>query len=261
MSDTSVLRIENRNNTAVLILNRPEVMNALNVSLLDALKNEIEKLRFADDVRVVIITGEGEKAFCAGADLKERSGMEPEEVKKFIYTIRNLFTAIEQLNKPVIAAVNGLALGGGTELALACDIRMASENAFLGLPETRLAIVPGAGGTQRLPRLIGPGKAKELIFTGRRVGAQEAVNIGLVNAVFPQDALMSQCLEMAAAICETGPIAIEQAKYAINCGIETDIHTGLAIESNAYWITVPTEDRKEALNAFREKRKPVFRGK
>lgn len=261
MVEKPILRVESDRGVAVLKLNRPEVMNALNFSLLNALKNEIEKLQFDHDVRVVIITGEGERAFCAGADLKERSTMDPVEVKKFILTIRNLFTSIEQLNKPVIAAVNGIALGGGTELALACDIRIASENASMGLTETRLGIIPGAGGTQRLPRLIGPGKAKELIFTGRRVSAREALDIGLVNSVCPLEFLMDQCRKMAGMICEAGPIAVEQAKYAINFGIETDIQTGLAIESNAYWVTVPTEDRIEALNAFREKRKPVFKGK
>jgi enoyl-CoA hydratase/carnithine racemase len=261
MAETSYLQVESDHGVVLLKLNRPEVMNALNFSLLNALETEIEKLRFDHNVRVVIITGEGERAFCSGADLKERSTMDPVEVKKFILTIRNLFTSIEQLNKPVIAAVNGIALGGGTELALACDIRIASENASMGLTETRLGIIPGAGGTQRLPRLIGVGKAKELIFTGRRVNAKEAFDIGLVNLVCPLETLTEHCRKMAAMICEAAPIAVEQAKYAINFGIETDIQTGMAIESNAYWVTVPTEDRVEALNAFREKRKPVFKGK
>ena len=213
------------------------------------------------EIRVVIITGAGEKAFCAGADLKERATLSEIEVKKFIYTIRNLFSEIENLNKPVIAAVNGVALGGGTELLLSSDIRVASRNASMGLTETRLAIIPGAGGTQRLPRLIGKGMAKELIFTGRRVAAEEAMEIGLVNRICEREDLVEEAMKLAAMICETGPIAIEQAKYAINKGIETDLATGLAIESNAYWITIPTEDRLEGLAAFREKRKPVFKGK
>lgn len=187
--------------------------------------------------------------------------MDELQVKQFIYTIRNLFTEIEQLNKPVIAAVNGVALGGGTELALACDIRLASESASMGLTETKLAIIPGAGGTQRLPRLVGRAKAKELIFTGRRVDAREAYEMGLVNKVCPADRLLEECREMAAMITENGPIALEQAKYAINQGLEADINTGLAIESNAYWITIPTEDRTEGLKAFREKRKPEYKGK
>jgi enoyl-CoA hydratase/carnithine racemase len=209
----------------------------------------------------VIITGAGDKAFCAGADLKERASLGEDQVRQFIFTIRNLFTFIEFMNKPVIAAVNGIALGGGTELALACDLRIASENATMGLTETRLAIIPGAGGTQRLPRLVGRGKAKELIFTGRRVDAKEALDIGLVNKVAPAGKLLDECLEMAAMICEAGPVAIGQAKYAINYGSEADLHTGLAIESNAYWVTIPTEDRLEGLAAFREKRKPVYKGR
>lgn len=256
-----VLLVEEKDGVAILTLNRPEVMNSFNFALLNALKEQVDALRFKTDVRVIIITGAGPKAFCAGADLKERATLDEQQVKEFIFTIRDLFTTIEYLNKPVIAAVNGVALGGGTELALACDIRIAASNASMGLTETRLAIIPGAGGTQRLPRLVGRGKAKELIFTGRRIDAQEALQIGLVNQIYEQDALMAECLKMAAMICETGPIAIEQAKYAINYGIETDLHTGLGIESNAYWTVIPTEDRLEGLAAFKEKRKPVYKGK
>jgi enoyl-CoA hydratase/carnithine racemase len=260
MNDNVLLR-EEENGIVTLTLNRAEVMNSFNFQLLHALKEQIESVRFNRDVRVVIITGAGEKAFCAGADLKERTTLSPDQVKEFIFTIRNLFTSIEQLNEAVIAAVNGVALGGGTELALACDIRLASMNAGMGLTETRLAIIPGAGGTQRLPRLVGRGKAKELIFTGQRIGAQEALNIGLVNKICEPNDLLDECKEMAAMICETGPIAIEQAKYAINYGIDADIHTGLAMESNAYWVTIPTEDRLEGLTAFKEKRKPVYKGR
>ena len=256
-----ILLSEEKNGIVTLTLNRPAVMNSFNFPLLHALKAQIEAIRFQTGVRVVIITGSGSKAFCAGADLKERATLTPEQVKEFISTIRNLFTTIEYLNKPVIAAVNGIALGGGTELALASDIRIASTNASMGLTETRLAIIPGAGGTQRLPRLVGKGKAKELIFTGRRVAAQEALEIGLVNRICEQEALPDVCHKMAAMICEAGPVAIEQAKYAINYGLETDLHTGLAIESSAYWVTIPTEDRIEGLTAFREKRKPVYKGK
>ncbi|TES94133.1 MAG: enoyl-CoA hydratase, partial [Desulfobacteraceae bacterium] len=250
--DDKVLLVEEGDGVVTLTLNRPEVMNSFNFALLYALKEQIDILRLKPDVRVIIITGSGQKAFCAGADLKERTTFNEIQVKEFIYTIRNLFTSIEFINKPVIAAVNGVALGGGTELALACDIRVSSMNASMGLTETRFAIIPGAGGTQRLPRLIGRGKAKELIFTGRRVEAEEALQIGLVNQICKQEILLDQCLKMAAMICETGPIAIEQAKYAINYGLETDLHTGLGIESNAYWVTIPTEDRLEGLAAFQE---------
>jgi enoyl-CoA hydratase/carnithine racemase len=259
--DEKVLLTEERDGIAILTLNRAEVMNSFNFALLHALKEQIEALKFNTNIRVIIITGSGQKAFCAGADLKERTTYSESQVKTFIFTIRNLFTSIEDLNKPVIAAINGVALGGGTELALACDIRIASMNALMGLTETRLAIIPGAGGTQRLPRLIGRGKAKELIFTGRRVDAQEALQVGLVNQICEPEYLLDECLKMAAMICEAGPIAVEQAKYAINYGLETDLHTGLGIESNAYWITIPTEDRLEGLAAFQEKRKPVYKGK
>ena len=176
----SILLREDANGVALITLNRPQVMNAFNFDLLRALAAEIDRIRFEKKIRVLIITGAGDKAFCAGADLKERIRLSETEVEKFIFTIRNLFTSMEMLNKPVIAAVNGIALGGGTELALASDIRLAAENATLGLTETRLGIIPGGGGTQRLPRLVGRGKAKELIFTGRRVGAREAQQIGLV---------------------------------------------------------------------------------
>ncbi|MEW6674087.1 MAG: enoyl-CoA hydratase-related protein [Thermodesulfobacteriota bacterium] len=257
----NILLTEEQDGILTLTLNRPEVMNAFNFALLHALRRQIETVRFRPEVRVLIITGAGQKAFCSGADLKERASLSDIQVREYIMTIRNLFTAIEQLNKPVIAAVNGVALGGGTELALASDLRIASQTATMGLTETRLAIIPGGGGTQRLPRLIGRGKAKELIFTGRRVDAREALQIGLVNQICEPADLLAESVKMAAMICETGPIAIEQAKYAINYGLETDIHTGLAIESNAYWITIPTEDRLEGLAAFREKRKPVYKGK
>ena len=259
MDDGIVLKDE-ADGVMTLTLNRPKIMNSLNFDMLRALRDQIEAVRFNPDVRVVIITGAGEKAFCAGADLKERATMPPDKVKEFILTIRNLFSTIEYLNKPVIAAVNGIALGGGTEMALAADIRIASHNALMGLTETRLAIIPGAGGTQRLPRLVGKGKAKELIFTGQRINAEEALRIGLVNKICPLDDLLTEARNMAAMICETGPIAVEQAKYAINYGLETDLNTGLAIESNAYWLTIPTKDRLEGLAAFREKRKPVYKG-
>ncbi len=261
MTDTPLLMVEEKNSAAILTLNRPKVMNCLNFDLLYALRDQIEALQFRTDIRCVIITGSGEKSFCAGADLKERATLTQEEVKKFIITIRNLLTSIQNLPIPVISAVNGIALGGGTEVALASDIRIASETASMGLTETRLAIIPGGGGTQRLPRIIGVAKAKELIFTGRRVDAKEALGIGLVNQVAAPGNLMDACLTMAAMIAETGPIAVEMAKYAIDKGIETDLATGLAIESNAYRVTIPTQDRVEGLTAFREKRKPVYKGK
>ncbi len=261
METDNVLIREEMGSTVVLTLNRPKAMNSLNFELLYAIRDQVDELQYRSDVRTVILTGGAGKAFCAGADLKERATLSQDEVKKFILTIRNLLTAIQNLNKPVISAVNGIALGGGTELALASDIRIASNNAVMGLTETRLAIIPGGGGTQRLPRIIGVAKAKELIFTGRRVDAKEALEIGLVNKICDPDNLMDECMAMSEMIAETGPIAVEMAKYAINQGIETDLATGLAIESNAYRVTIPTEDRSEGLTAFREKRKPIYKGR
>jgi enoyl-CoA hydratase/carnithine racemase len=247
--------------TEILTLNRPEAMNSFSNALLLALKETVEAVAFDLDIRALIITGAGNKAFCAGADLKERATYTETQVKQFIHTIRNTFTAIENLPKPVIAAVNGAALGGGTELALACDIRYLSETASMGLPETRLAIIPGAGGTQRLPRLVGKGRAKELIFSGRRVEPAEALAIGLVEKVCPPDTLLDEALALAQTISENGPVAVAQAKYAINNGLHTDLATGLALESNCYWHTIPTQDRLEGLAAFKEKRKPEYKGR
>ncbi|MCK5312800.1 MAG: enoyl-CoA hydratase/isomerase family protein [Desulfobacteraceae bacterium] len=261
MSADKLILKEERNNAVILRLNRIKAMNSFNFDLLYALRDELFDLQFKNDLRCLIITGAGEKAFCAGADLKERATLSQDEVKKFILTIRGVLSDVHDFPKPVISAVNGVALGGGTELALASDIRVLSENATMGLTEARLAIIPGGGGTQRLPRIVGVAKAKELIFTGKRVGADEALAIGLANKTCKSEELIDTCMEYVAMINETGPIAVEQAKYAINKGVETDLATGLAIESNAYRVTIPTEDRVEGLKAFQEKRKPVYKGK
>ncbi len=254
------LKVEQKDKVAILTLNRPTVMNSLNFGLLKELNHFITEANFAKNFRVIIITGEGEKAFCAGADLKERREMSPEEVKRYIFTIRTTFTAVEYLPKPVIAAINGIALGGGTELALASDIRIASSTAKMGLTETSLAIIPGAGGTQRLVRAVGKGKAKELIFLAKRISATKAYEIGMVNKVVEPELLMEEALAFANAICQNGPIAVEQAKMAINYGSETDIYTGLAFETQCYNNLIPTKDRIEGLQAFKEKRKPQYKG-
>jgi methylglutaconyl-CoA hydratase len=248
------------NGIAIVTLNRPEAANALSTALLNELSELLSDLAFRKDVRVVIVTGTGEKVFCAGADLKERVGMNETEVRKTVALIRETINQVEQLPQPVIAALNGSAFGGGLELALACDIRVAVDTAQLGLTETSLGIIPGAGGTQRLPRLIGIGKAKELIFTAKRITAQEAAQIGLIEYAVPRAQLMEKALEIAGQIAANAPIAVKQAKLAVNRGLDVDLATGLRLEQMAYEVTIPTKDRLEGLQAFKEKRKPVYKG-
>jgi enoyl-CoA hydratase/carnithine racemase len=263
MAEPNVLLSDLSEGVLTLTLNRPEALNSFSRELLDTLSIAIEEANFNTDARVVIITGsQGKKAsFSTGADLKERATMSEDEVKRFIFKIRNTFTAVENLNKPVIAAINGFAFGGGLEIALACDIRIAAEEAQMGLTETSLAIIPGGGGTQRLPRVVGLAKAKELILTARRITAAEALAMGLVNRVVPGDQLMDACKELAGEIAQNGPIALQQAKFAVNKGMDASLEVGLNIESNAYWHCIPTEDRLEGLKAFKEKRKPLYKGR
>ena len=256
-----VLLSESHPPVCLLTLNRPRMSNAFNVQLLQELERAVAEARFAENLRVLVITGAGTRTFCSGADLKERLTMSEAEVRRFLFSIRRLFNDLEALPLPVIAAINGVALGGGMELALACDLRVATVNASMGLPETQLAIIPGAGGTQRLPRLVGVSVAKELIFTGRRLTAEEALAKGLVNRIVAEDKLLDVCFELAEEICGAGPIALRQAKLAINKGLEVDLHTGLAIEASSYEVCIPTEDRVEGLRAFQEKRKPVYKGR
>lgn len=249
----------------ILTLNRPEAMNCFNSELLADLAGAIREADFDTGLRCLIITGAAgedpkKAAFSTGADLRERRTMTQDQVRRFIFTIRDTFTAVEQVRMPVIAAINGFAFGGGIELALACDIRIASSTAVMGLTETSLAIIPGAGGTQRLPRIIGIAKAKELIFTARRIDAQTALEIGLVNRVVEPEQLLPASLEIAREIARNGPIGVAQAKFAINYGMEASLGVALPLESKAYEATIPTKDRLEALAAFAEKRKPVFKG-
>jgi enoyl-CoA hydratase/carnithine racemase len=248
------------NGIMTITLNRPEAANALSIQMLEGLYDAIQTCKYDRSVRCIVITGAGDKAFCAGADLKERAGMDPTQVKKTVSLIRENINSLELLPQPVIAAVNGVAFGGGTELALACDFRIASETAKLGLTETSLGIIPGAGGTQRLPRLVGKGRAKELIFTARRIDAEEALEIGLVEFKVPHESLLDKALEIAGQIVRNGPIAVAQAKFAIDKGYDIELNTGLAIEQNAYEVTIPTKDRLEGLQAFKEKRTPIYNG-
>lgn len=263
MSEETVLLSELSEGVLTLTLNRPEALNSFSRELLNALGIAIENANFNPDVRVVILTGgPGKKAsFSTGADLKERATMSEDEVKRFLSNIRKTFTAVENMKQPVIAAINGFAFGGGLELALACDIRIAAEEAQMGLTETGLAIIPGGGGTQRLPRIVGLAKAKELILTARRIKAEEALAIGLVNKVVPGGELLDACRELAGEIAKNGPIAIQQAKFAVSKGMDASLEVGLNIESVAYWHCIPTEDRLEGLKAFKEKRKPVYKGR
>jgi len=245
---------------AIVTLNRPEVANAMSIKLLDELNDVISKLQNNRQVVCTIITGSGEKAFSAGADLKERREMSDEQVITTVKYIGETVTRIENLPMPVIAALNGVAFGGGLELALACDLRIAHKDIQLGLTETSLAIIPGAGGTQRLPRLIGVAQAKRLIFTAKRICATEALHIGLIEQVSEKDVL-EEALTLAQTIANNGPIALRQAKLAIDQGMQTDINRGLSIEHLAYKETIPTKDRLEGLRAFQEKRKPKYQGK
>lgn len=245
---------------ATITLNRPKQANALSLSLLEELKAALGQVKEDWEIRTVIITGAGEKVFCAGADLKERAGMDEEQVRQAVSMIRSSINMIDSLPQPVIAAINGIALGGGLELSLACDIRIASDTAILGLTETSLAIIPGAGGTQRLPRLIGLGRAKELIYTARRISAKEAYGYGLIEYVTSQAELKQKTIEIAERIVDNGPVAVKMAKRAISQGIETDLQSGLAMEREAYEEVIGTKDRVEGLQAFKEKRKPLYKG-
>lgn len=253
--------LEVSNHIAVVTINRADALNAFNYETLLDLQKKVEEIRINQDVRSVIFIGAGEKAFSVGADLKERKNLSDEQVKRNLYKINEVFTAIDQLPQPTIAAINGFAFGGGMELALACDFRIAAQEALMGLTETSLAIIPGAGGTQRLPRLIGQAKALELILTARRLAAEEAFAYGLLTKVVPRTALLTECTAFADLLLANGPVALQQAKFAIKNGMNADLNTGLQIERKAYEVTLPTEDRIEALQAFAEKRKPIFKGK
>jgi enoyl-CoA hydratase len=253
--------VEKENAIGIISMNRPNALNALNSDTLSDLKTAIKAMGDDPEVSVIIITGTGEKAFVAGADIKEMQDMSPLEARTFMHFGQRVFSDIDNSPKPVIAAVNGYALGGGCELALSCDIILASESAKFGLPEVTLGIHPGFGGTQRLPRLVGAAKAKELIFTGEMIDAAEAKAIGLVNKVVPKDKLMDEAKDLANKILKNGQIAIRLVKSAINAGLNVPLDKGLAYEAETQGLAFATEDKKEGLSAFLEKRKPNFKGK
>ena len=258
---TQLVHFETRaEGVGLITLSRPEAANAMSVQLLKELGDTLDRVNGDSNVRVLLLTGAGEKAFCAGADLKERQGMSDRQVKQNVQFIGATVTKIEALAQPVIAVLNGVAFGGGLELALACDLRMAASHVKVALTETSLGIIPGAGGTQRLPRLIGIGKAKELIYTARRLNAEQAKSYGIVEYVYEGHELREKALQLAMEMAKNAPLSLVQAKISINQGIEVDLATGLKIESLAYSALIPTEDRLEGLLAFQEKRAPQYSG-
>jgi len=255
------IKVDVKDRIATVSLNRPDALNALNSKVLSELECAFYEVQKDNDVGIVILTGVGDKAFVAGADIKEMTGKSPMDMREFTVMGHRVMNLIENLDKVVIAAVNGYALGGGCELALACDIRIASEKAKMGVPEVNLGIFPGFGGTQRLPRLVGRGKACELIFTADMIDANEAHRIGLVNKVVTHDKLMEEAYALAKKILTKGPVAIRLAKSSINKGLDTTFCAGLAYEIEAVSLTFSTEDKTEGMKAFVEKRKPEFKGK
>ncbi|MDO7282754.1 enoyl-CoA hydratase-related protein [Shouchella clausii] len=246
---------------ARITLNRPQAANALSLALLDELEAACDWVAQEHNIRVVILAGAGEKAFCAGADLKERANMTESEAIYAVKRIGEVIARVEKLPQPVIADVGGSAFGGGLELCLACDVRIFAEDSFYGLTETKLAIIPGAGGTQRLTRLIGPGKAKELIFTARRLTGTEARKYGLCEWALPREKTSAAASQLAVEMASNGPIALQAAKKAINEGAALPLEAALAVEREAYLQTLQTEDRLEGLASFKEKRPPVYKGK
>lgn len=256
-----MIHFERSGQLALIRIDRPERMNCFDYPTLVELQELVDAVKTDESVRVVVFTGTG-KAFSAGADLKERVTLNETEVRRNVLAIREVFASIAALPQPTIAAVNGHALGGGFEWMLACDFRIIVDGALVGLTETSFGIIPGAGGTQRLPRLIGETRAKELIFTAKKIDAETAERYGLVSQVVAtKDALLSACFELAAAMLRNGPIAIRQAKQAIDGGMNVSLADGLRLETEAYEAVIPTEDRLEALRAFAEKRTPQFQGR
>ena len=245
---------------ATITFNRPKALNALNAHLLDESAAALDEIEADETIRVLILTGAGEKAFVAGADINELATFNTLQGKLFSRKGQLIIGRLQELAIPVIAAVNGFALGGGSEMALACDFIYASENAMFGLPEITLGIIPGFGGTQRLPRLVGINRAKEMIFTGKMMPAADAEAIGLVNRVFPASSLMEETLNTARAIANKGKVSLRAAKQAINNGLNVDLATGCRIEEDAFAICMASEDGKEGTRAFIEKRKPTFNG-
>ena len=253
--------VQNDQGVVTITFNRPKTLNALNGELLDELLCALTDLNNSEDVRVVVLTGAGEKAFVAGADINEINRLTPVQAKVFAQKGHEAIGMLQELPVPVIAAVNGFALGGGSEIALACDFIYASENAKFGLPEINLGLIPGFGGTQRLARLVGKNLAKEMIFTGKMISADDARQIGMVNQVCAPDKLMDDVRKVADIISQKGKVALRAAKQTVNTGMDVDLKTGCEMEINAFALCIACEDAKEGTGAFLEKRKANFKGK
>ncbi|MHB1044299.1 MAG: enoyl-CoA hydratase/isomerase family protein [Eubacteriales bacterium] len=255
------IKLETEGKIAFVTIDRPKTLNAIDGNVLKELNEVFGLLEDDPEIRVIVLTGAGEKAFVAGGDIAAMRAMSPEEGHRFVYAGHALLRKIEKSNKVVIAMVNGYALGGGTEIAMACDLRFASEKARFGLPEVSIGLFPGWGGTQRMARLAGKGVAKELVFTGKQISADEAYRIGLVNKVFPHENLKAACVEIANQIIANSPIAVRQAKKALNDGTEMSMDEGITYEAECWLVNFATRDRVEGLSAFLEKRKPEYQGK
>ena len=247
------VKLEKTGHIGIMTVSRPEALNALNSQVLSDLDAAIDAVEQDPEIYVAILTGEG-RSFVAGADIGEMVNFNAIDGKRFGVHGGNVFLKLENMSKPVIAAINGFALGGGCELAMSCDIRLASEKAKFGQPEVGLGITPGFGGTQRLPRIVGVSKAMELILTGKVIGAAEAKAIGLVSEVYPPEELMGKAMEMAGMICANAQIAVCESKRCIRMGMQTDIYTAAAFEAEAFGVTCGTEDKNEGMSAFLEKR-------
>ena len=261
MGNYNNLTVEKTDRIAMVTVNRPKVLNALNRETMVELKDAFEKIAVDSDIDVVIVTGSGDKSFVAGADISQMRNMSTLEARDWGKFSQAVYNSIENLPQPVIAAVNGYALGGGCELAMSCDIRIASEKAKFGQPEVLLGVIPGFAGTQRLPRLIGKGRAKELLFTGDQIDAQEAYRLGLVNHVIPPEQLLTAAKDMAKKIMSRGLVAVKLCKAAVNEGLDMDIESGQAYEAEVFGLCFSTADQKEGMSAFIEKRKAKFSGK
>ena len=252
--------LERRGSVAMITINRPDKLNALNIATRKELADALDELHNDPEIRVVVLTGAGEKAFVAGADINEFAGRTAVE-QRAVMKAKSVFLTAEDFPKPLIAMINGFCLGGGCELALACDIRIASERARFGQPEINLGIIPGGGGTQRLTRLIGEGKAMQLILTGEMIDAAEAHRLGLVNEVYPAAELETKTLELASKIAEKSPVALAMAKTAVKAAARTTLREGLDQEIDLFALCFSSEDKEEGVRAFLEKRKPSFKGR